>query len=83
MRPARTLHDLVTVLTFKGRKTGKLITKRCASTPNHTIEKAQLSALKLYYLVDDPDRLVSIETKTRKQWMEEGYKPQTPQDLRG
>ena len=62
---------------------GKLITKRCASTPNHTIEKAQLSAMKLYYLVDDPDRLVSIETKTRKQWMEEGYKPQPPQDLRG
>lgn len=79
MLPARSLDDWVTVLTFKGLKTGKLITKKTGGTSNQTIDEAQLAALRLYYLQDDPDRIVSIETKSRREWLEQAQ----PVDLPG
>jgi hypothetical protein len=78
MLPGRTLNDWITVLTFKGRKSGKLITKKAGGTPNQTIDEAQLSALQMFYLQDDPDRIVSIETKTRREWLEQAQPIQMP-----
>jgi uncharacterized protein YjhX (UPF0386 family) len=78
MLPGRSLDDWVTVLTFRGLKTGKLITKRTGGTSNQTIDEAQLAALRLYYLQDDPDRIVSIETKTRKEWLEQAQPVSMP-----
>ena len=59
--------DWLTVIQFKGLKTGKIITRKCGSNAK-TIEEAQSLALSYYYMTNDINRLVSIETKRRRDW---------------
>ena len=67
MQPRQQPDDWLTVVQFKGLKTGKIITRKCGSTAK-TIEEAQRLALSFYYLTNDINRLVSIETKRRRDW---------------
>ena len=59
--------DWVSVVQFRGLKTGKIITRKCGSSAK-TIEEAQRCAISLYRLTNDINRLVSIETKRRRDW---------------
>ena len=59
--------DWLTVIQLKGLKTGKFITRKCGSNAK-TIEEAQSLALSYYHLTNDINRLVSIETKRRRDW---------------
>jgi len=67
MNQPRKPDDWVSVVQFRGLKTGKIITRKCGSTAK-TIEEAQRLALSFYYLTNDINRLVSIETKRRRDW---------------
>jgi hypothetical protein len=67
MQPRQQPDDWLTVVQFKGLKTGKIIERKCGSTAK-TIEEAQRLALSFYYLTNDINRLVSIETKRRRDW---------------
>jgi hypothetical protein len=77
---ARGPDDWVSVVQFRGRKTGKIITRKCGCNAK-SLEDAQLCALKLYWLHDDMDRLVNIETKRRRDWTESTVS--LPPNLRG
>jgi hypothetical protein len=59
--------DWVSVVQFRGLKTGKIITRKCGSSAE-TLEEAQRCAISLYRLTNDINRLVSIETKRRRDW---------------
>ena len=61
--------DWVSVVQFKGLKTGKIITRKCGCSAE-TLGEAQRCAISLYRLTNDINRLVSIETKRRRDWTE-------------
>ena len=63
--------DLVSRVTFKGRKTGKTIV-RWFTTRTDDIGVADGLALRYWQLSDDLDRLISLETKTREEWLLDG-----------
>jgi hypothetical protein len=67
----RHLDDLVSRVTFKGRKTGKTLV-RWSTTRTTDIGLAEGFALKNWQLADDLDRLISLETKTREEWLRDG-----------
>ena len=72
--------DWVSVVQFRGLKTGKVITRKCGSSAE-TLEEAQRCAISLYRLTNDINRLVSIETKRRGEWKETSFS--LPLHLRG
>ena len=59
--------DWVSVVQFRGLKTGKIITRKCGSSAE-TLEEAQRCAISLYRLTNDINRLVNIDTKRRRDW---------------
>lgn len=59
--------DWVSVVQFKGLKSGNTITRKCGCSSD-TLEEAQRCAISLYRLTNDINRLVSIETKRRRDW---------------
>jgi len=67
MSQPRKPDDWVTVVQFRGLKTGKIITRKCGCS-SETLEEAQRCAISLYRLTNDINRLVSIETKRRRDW---------------
>ncbi len=71
MHVRRSDDDYVTKVVFRGHKTGRIITRYCAmeDRADATVEKCQHVALSNYFLWNQPERLVSIETKRRKDWL--------------
>jgi hypothetical protein len=67
MNQPKSPDDWVTVVQFRGLKTGKVITRKCGSSAR-TLEEAERCALGLYRLTHDINRVVSIETKRRRDW---------------
>ena len=72
--------DWVSVVQFRGLKTGKIITRKCGSSAE-TLEESQRCAISLYRLTNDINRLVSIATKRRRDWTETTVS--LPPNLRG
>jgi|TARA_R100000084_G_scaffold104557_1_gene61239 hypothetical protein len=72
--------DWVSVVQFRGLKTNKIITRKCGSSAE-TLEEAQRCAISLYRLTNDINRLVSIETKRRRDWTQSTVS--LPPHLRG
>lgn len=69
--PIRRETDLVTFVTFRGRKTGKEL-RRAHTTVSDDVALAERLALQYWGLANDINRLVKIETKRRSEWREAG-----------
>ena len=69
--PVRSNSDLVTKVTFRGRKTGKVLV-RYHTLQGNKVDLAEDLALRFYQLHNDIDRLIEIETKSREEWLTAG-----------
>ena len=69
--PVRQASDLVSRVTFKGRKTGKILVRwHTARTEDTTL--AENLALQHWQLSKDINRLVEIKSKRRDEWLRDG-----------
>ena len=69
--PVRQASDLVSRVTFKGRKTGKILVRwHTARTEDTTL--AENLALQHWQLSTDINRLVEIKCKRRDEWLRDG-----------
>ncbi len=69
--PVRKESDMVTFVTFRGRKTGKEL-RRAHTAVTDDAALAERLAIQYWGLANDINRLVKIETKRRSEWREAG-----------
>jgi len=72
LRPIRQWDDRVALVKFKGLKTGKEMVRWVGTSPEMTEQEANTASLRQLHLLNDLDRLISIEIRTRKEWHEKG-----------